>query len=662
MSLNTSSFFDTTNANQEKNPLHNSQIQNIPSSFSPLVNIKKNLFYSSNYEISFEELRAKTLGLLPLGKDEKDQVIVHNNNYDDDDIMKTIFTGKEIEKSKENSNKKIIVTKQSLEFNKMSSSDIKSKEIIGTIIPSTTKTKINNNLELSDMMEIISSCQYNNYNHNHENGSPSVSAASTFHHYCHQSTTTVATKIIMDEKDIKCNKNYNNKYFNLITSPSLKNFNEKKVNTNKLLLFPIPSNPCKPLNQNLIEKILNSLNNFLNDYPEYHDLRNQNSNQHEKILRILRQNKPQSRHAINNINDNTTTTGCYSSEIDDNSIQILDKTFIVCNKIGEGSYGKVYRVLDKKKFIESGININNKKNNNVNASIALKIQIPPSSWEFYIIKQLHQRLLSTTAAVTTVNSIIKVFSLCYYKNESYLLTEYCNHGSLLDLINNLKKDNSQIDEILVIFFTIELLKVIESIHKVGIIHCDIKVDNCLLRLESLSSEDNNNSNKWDSQYNPFGENGWSKKGIKLIDFGRSIDVTLFPPNMKFIADWKTDEEDCVEMREGRPWKWQADYYGLAGVIYCMLHNEYLQVTQTHINNDGYDCNIDNSNMDLWKRLFDILLNSSSLLRSIDNDDGDLLLELKEIRKEFENYLVENCEKSGKSLKSLLKKLEVKANT
>nr|CAG8508929.1 13756_t:CDS:2 [Entrophospora candida] len=586
MSLNTSSFFDTTNANQEKNPLHNSQIQNIPSSFSPLVNIKKNLFYSSNYEISFEELRAKTLGLLPLGKDEKDQVIVHNNNYDDDDIMKTIFTGKEIEKSKENSNKKIIVTKQSLEFNKMSF-NIKSKEIIGTIIPSTTKTKINNNLELSDMMEI-----------------PSVSAASTFHHYCHQSTTTVATKIIMDEKDIKCNNNYNNKYFNLITSPSLKNFNEKKVNTNKLLLSPIPSNPCKPLNQNLIENILNSLNNFLNDYPEYHDLRNQNSNQHEKILRILRQNKPQSRHAINNINDNTTTIGCYSSEIDDNSIQILDKTFIVCNKIGEGSYGKVYRVLDKKKFIESGININNKKNNNVNASIALKIQIPPSSWEFYIIKQLHQRLLSTTAAVTTVNSIIKVFSLCYYKNESYLLTEYCNHGSLLDLINNLKKDNSQIDEIL--------------------------VDNCLLRLESLSSEDNNNSNKWDSQYNPFGENGWSKKGIKLIDFGRSIDVTLFPPNMKFIADWKTDEEDCVEMREGRPWKWQADYYGLA--------------------------------VDLWKRLFDILLNSSSLLRSIDNDDGDLLLELKEIRKEFENYLVENCEKSGKSLKSLLKKLEVKANT
>src|SRR6185369_5007967 len=105
----------------------------------------------------------------------------------------------------------------------------------------------------------------------------------------------------------------------------------------------------------------------------------------------------------------------------------------------------------------------------------------------------------------------------------------------------------------------------------------------------------------------------------------------FPTNMNFIADWKTDEEDCVEMREGRPWKWQADYYGLAGVIYCMLHNEYLQIVQTHINNDDYNCNINGNKssskkiryrpilpfkrywqVDLWKRLFDILLNSSLL--------------------------------------------------
>jgi len=160
------------------------------------------------------------------------------------------------------------------------------------------------------------------------------------------------------------------------------------------------------------------------------------------------------------------------------------------------------------------------------------------------------------------------------------------------------------------------------------------------------------------------------------------------------------------MREGRSWKWQADYYGLAGVIHCMLHNKYLQVIQTHISDDdgGYNgYNNSNNNMSslssssssssssllskkmryrpmlsfkrywqvsLWKRLFDILLNSSLLVKSIDNENdddedddvNDLLPideELKEIRREFENYLVENCEKSGKSLKSLLKKLEMK---
>ena len=94
---------------------------------------------------------------------------------------------------------------------------------------------------------------------------------------------------------------HDSKDFDPITSSSSssslhsqKNPDETKFDTDRFLLFPIPLNPCKPLNQNLIDRILNSLNNLLNDYPEYYDLRNQNSNQHKKILQILQQRKPQS--------------------------------------------------------------------------------------------------------------------------------------------------------------------------------------------------------------------------------------------------------------------------------------------------------------------------------------------------------------------------------
>lgn len=60
--------------------------------------------------------------------------------------------------------------------------------------------------------------------------------------------------------------------------------------------------------------------------------------------------------------------------------------------------------------------------------------------------------------------------------------------------------------------------------------------------------------------------------------------------------------------------------------------------------------------DLWKRLFDTLLNPNSIGELPINDT------LKSIRGEFEVYLEENCQKGGKSLKSMLKKIELAAVT
>jgi len=43
------------------------------------------------------------------------------------------------------------------------------------------------------------------------------------------------------------------------------------------------------------------------------------------------------------------------------------------------------------------------------------------------------------------------------------------------------KTGKLMDELLVMFYTVELLKCLEAIHSVGIIHGDVKPDNLLIR-------------------------------------------------------------------------------------------------------------------------------------------------------------------------------------
>ena len=47
------------------------------------------------------------------------------------------------------------------------------------------------------------------------------------------------------------------------------------------------------------------------------------------------------------------------------------------------------------------------------------------------------------------------------------------------------------------------------------------------------------------------------KILKLIDFGRSIDMTFFPPGTTFTAKVNTSGFQCIEMKTNRPWTYQV---------------------------------------------------------------------------------------------------------
>jgi checkpoint serine/threonine-protein kinase len=256
--------------------------------------------------------------------------------------------------------------------------------------------------------------------------------------------------------------------------------------------------------------------------------------------------------------------------------------------------------------------------------------------------------------------VILPHALYAFRDESYLVLDFCRQGTLLDIVNNavaagVSQQGACLDELLVMFFSIELLRLLEGIHNIGFIHGDLKIDNCLLRLEDVPG----GASAWSSLYQPSGDGGWSYKGLKVIDFGRTIDTRLFPPGQQYIADWAIDDRDCFELRENRPWTYQTDYFGLAGIIYCMLYGKYIQASSiastTTENGPRYKISTPMKRYwqtNLWNRVLDVLLNSSSTQQLPVSD------ELKSLRVEMETWLQANCNRTSNTLKGLLKKVEV----
>lgn len=310
---------------------------------------------------------------------------------------------------------------------------------------------------------------------------------------------------------------------------------------------------------------------------------------------------------------------------------------------------------------------------------ALKMEDPPSAWEFYIMRQAKRRLGVSRAA----ESVINVYEMHLYADECYLIEEFRDQGTLLDLINLARIESTAsgpgvMDENLVMFFTIELFRTIEALHSKGILHGDLKADNCLVRFDTLQD-----SEVWTSKYRRDGTGGWSKKGIALIDFGRGIDMKAFLPTVQFIADWKTGPQDCAEMRELRPWTYQIDYHGLAGIIHSMLFGKYIDTvadksstTSASSNEAGFggfrssatagnkkSWKIKESlkrywQVEIWNGVFDLLLNPTMHVEG--KEEGSrlpVLRGMKECREQMEVWLEGNCDK-GVGLQSSIRRLEM----
>jgi checkpoint serine/threonine-protein kinase len=291
---------------------------------------------------------------------------------------------------------------------------------------------------------------------------------------------------------------------------------------------------------------------------------------------------------------------------------------------------------------------------------AIKMEDPPSVWEFYMLRQAKRRL----GVSRPMESIVPAYEMHLFKDECYLIEQYSDQGTLLDLVNLARADSTTggvMDEQVAMFFTIELFRTVEALHAKGLLHGDIKADNLLVRFKNIANEDG-----WSPLYHRDGTSGWSDKGITLIDFGRGIDMKAFKPEVQFIADWKTSEADCAEMREMRPWTYQIDYHGVAGVVHTLLFGKYLETvaergailgagqTKTYKIRESLKRYWQT---DIWSEAFDLMLNPLTHLEGEEGTKLPVLKGMRGCRERMETWLEANCEK-GVGLKALLRRLEI----
>ncbi|GJC83991.1 checkpoint serine/threonine-protein kinase bub1 [Colletotrichum liriopes] len=412
---------------------------------------------------------------------------------------------------------------------------------------------------------------------------------------------------------------------------------------------------CNPVDEAVRNEIIANMQPSLDSYPGFYD---HSDEKYEKGNEIRKFAKAMTKAAKGGSERTSNACAMVTIEFPDVATQ-----YAIRKELGAGAFAPVYLVenpsADQEDEDKDGIVAMGRGAFAVNHRShleALKMELPPTPWEFHMMRLAHTRLGPQHRAAASI-SYAHEFHL--YQDEGFLFLPYHPHGSLLDVVNFFRAEPSAVmDEQLAMFFTIELFRTVESLHARSVLHGDLKVDNCLLRLDNGS-----NDQPLSSQYSADGTGGWDARGVTLIDFGRGIDMRNFEPDVGFIADWKTSAQDCAEMREGRPWTWQIDYHGLAGIVYCLLFGKYIETVRCDQGGigSGRKYRVRESlkrywQTEIWGECFDLLLNPGSYVAAEDNTRMPVLKSMRSVREKMEIWLESNCER-GVGLKSLMGKVE-----
>ncbi|CAM9280824.1 unnamed protein product [Sphacelaria rigidula] len=212
-------------------------------------------------------------------------------------------------------------------------------------------------------------------------------------------------------------------------------------------------------------------------------------------------------------------------------------------------------------------------------TMAVKIEreekAPTLPWECFIILQLHERLRRLPreggdCLYQLSSQVVKPDGVFFYRDGCAMMMPQGSSGTLHDLVVAYAKRAESMPQLVAMHYAIEMLRFCRGMHKVAILHMDMKPDNWLLTP-------------------PFGTAQVVRKGqalqrrahsLSLIDFGGAIDLSVYPENgsrIEFRGSYCARNFSCAAMRKGLAWKHDADLFALGSCIYFMLHGTYLEV-------------------------------------------------------------------------------------
>lgn len=218
---------------------------------------------------------------------------------------------------------------------------------------------------------------------------------------------------------------------------------------------------------------------------------------------------------------------------------------------------------------------------------SIKVQKPPHPWEFYILSEIHERRQQQEFP-----RCLHVYGFFQFLDTSYIVMDYNQNGTLLDVLNlyRTKQRSPCMPEPIALSFTLQLLEQIIALHRIQIVHNDLKLDNIMLgtrnsRLKKLPP-------------------------LIMIDFGRSIDLSILGDTCVCKANWPPA---CL----------QSDY-PLLNEQYHPVHVDYWQLaTMAHLLLFGVPMKYTKNNKDhyriqqtikrywhkpLWLAFFEFMLN------------------------------------------------------
>ncbi len=96
-----------------------------------------------------------------------------------------------------------------------------------------------------------------------------------------------------------------------------------------------------------------------------------------------------------------------------------------------------------------------------------------------------------------------------------------------------------------LYLTLEMLYIVQYLHKCKVIHADIKADNLMI-------------NELPDSFGFFEPN--KTKCLVLIDFNRSIDLNMLPDEAEFNAKAANASLLCPEMKSNKTWTYQVNKF------------------------------------------------------------------------------------------------------